>query len=281
MLWERLEILLLPRLVVSRRASKFRRRQRSIPVHADPVAHPVDRAAAGADWRAVLEVLAKVLAREARRGTRVHIALSDLWVRFEMMPAMPSGLSEDQMLLLARNNFARQYPETGQDRWTYRFAAQGARLLASALESELLAAIEATNASAGARLMRMEPLFGWVCDRFDNGLADATGWMLLDEPGMLSLAFVERGKLTRLHCQRCESDQDEVAVRLLERQSALHAQQSFEVRVFSVDARRLRLRAPWRIVRHQRVFDFDEPANLGPDLASAPAPAPTPMGRPH
>jgi hypothetical protein len=269
MLWERLEILLMPRLLVLRRASINRWRRGSIPARSETV----DQLETSADWRAAVAALGKVLAREARHGTRVHIALSDLWVRSHLMPATSTSLSEDEMLLLARTHFARQYPETGQDNWTFRLALQGTRLLAAGMESELLEAIREINAAAGAQLSRLEPLFSWVYDRFEKALADATGWMLLDEPGMLTVAFIEHGRLMSLHFQRCESDQDEIAMRLLERQSALLAQQSVEVRVFSVDARPIRLPAPWRIVWHQRIFDFDDRANL--------TPAPAPLSQPH
>jgi hypothetical protein len=269
MLWERLEILLMPRLLVLQRTSINRWRHGGIPARPEPV----DQAETSAGWRAAVAALGKVLAREARHGTRVHIALSDLWVRSHLMPDTSTSLNEDEMLLLARTHFARQYPETGQDHWTFRLALQGTRLLAAGMEPELLEAIKEINASAGAQLSRMEPLFSWVYDRFEKALADTTGWMLLDEPGMLTLAFVEQGRLMSLHCQRCESGQDEIAVRLLERQSALLAQQSVEVRVFSVDARPIRLPAPWRIVWHRRIFDFDDSANL--------APAPAPLSRQH
>lgn len=263
MLWERLEILLMPRLLVLQRTSINRWRHGGIAARSERV----DQAETSADWRAAVAALGKVLAREARHATRVHIALSDLWVRSHLMPATPTRLSEDEMLLLARTHFARQYPETGQDNWTFRLALQGTRLLVAGMESGLLEAIKETNANAGARLRRTEPLFSWVYDRFERALADATGWMLLDEPGMLTLAFVERGRLTSLHCQRCENDQGEIAVRLLERQSALLAQQSAEVRVFSVDARLIHLPAPWRIVSRQRIVDFNDSVNLTPTPA--------------
>lgn len=269
MLWEPLEILLMPSVLVLRRASMNRWRHGGIPARSEPV----DQEETGADWRASVAALGRVLARDARRGTRVHIAVSDLWVRYQMMPATPASLSEDEMLLLARTHFARKYPEAGQDHWTFRLALQETRLLAAGMESELLEAIKETSANAGAKLRRMEPLFGWAYDRFENASADTSGWMLLDEPGMLTIAFVEQGRLMSLHCQRCDSDQDEVAVRLLERQSALLARQSVEVRVFSVDARLIHLPAPWRIVRHRRIFDFDDSAN--------PTPVPAPLSRQH
>jgi hypothetical protein len=269
MLWERVEILLMPRLLVLRRASISRWRHDGIPARSEPV----DQAETSTDWRAAVAALGKVLARDVRHRTRVHIALSDLWVRSHLMPAASTSLTEAEMLRLARTHFARQYPETGQDNWTFRLALQGTRLLAAAMASELLQAIREISANAGARLSRMEPLFSWVVDRFEKALAGATGWMLLDEPGMLTLAFIEQGRLMSLHSQRCESNQDEVALRLLERQSALLAQPSFEVRVFSVGASLVRLSAPWRIVWHQRIFDFDDSAEL--------TPAPAPLSRQH
>lgn len=82
MLWERLEILLMPRLLVLRRASINRWRHGGIPAPSESI----DQAETSADWRAPVAALGKVLAREARHGTRVHIALSDLWVRSHLMP---------------------------------------------------------------------------------------------------------------------------------------------------------------------------------------------------
>ena len=264
MLWERLEILLMPRLLVFRRASMRRGRHGDSPARSEPV----DQAQTSADWGGAVAVLGKVLAREARRGTRVEIAVSDLWVRSHLMPATSSSLSEQEMLLLARTHFTRQYPESGQDNWTFRLALQGAHLLAAGMESGLMQAIKEISASAGARLSRVEPLFSWAYDRFEKALRDTSGWMLLDEPGMLTLAFVEQGRLISLHCQRCAGDdQDEVAARLLERQSALLAQQSAEVRVFSVEGRPIRLPAPWRVALQQRIFNFDDPAGLAPVAA--------------
>jgi hypothetical protein len=267
MLWQRLEILLLPRVLVFRRASMNGRRHGAIP----PRSEPVDQAENSTDWRAAVAALGGVLGRDARRGTRVDIVVSDLWVRSQLMPAAAARLTEDEMLLLARTHFARQYPETGQDRWTFRLARQGPRVLAAGTEWELVDAIKEASANARAKLRRMEPLFSWVYDRFENALANTSGWMLLDEPGMLTLAYVEQGRLASLHCQRCENDQDEAAVRLLERQSALLAQQSAEVRIFSVGARVIRLPDPWRVIQHQRIFDFDDSAK----------PAPAPLSRQH
>lgn len=269
MLWERLEILLMPRLLVLRRASMNPWRRGGVPARSERV----EDAHNGSAWRAAVSALGKVLAREARPATRVHIAVSDVWVRSQLMPAASTSLSENEMLLLARTYFARQYPETGQDNWTFRLALQGTRLLAAGMELELLEAIKEINASAGAQLCRMEPLFSWVYDRYAKALAGASGWMLLDEPGMLCLAYVEQGQLMSLRCQRCETGQDEIALQLLQRQSALLAQTSVEVRVFSVAARAIRLPTPWRIVWHQRIFDFDDSTNL--------APAPAPLSRQH
>ena len=260
MLWDRLEILLTPRLITLRRTSINRWRQTGARIQSEPV----EQAENGADWRAAVAALGKVLAGEETRGARLQIAVSDLWVRSHLIPAASSGLSEDEMLLLARTHYSRQYPEGGQESWAFRLALQGTRLLAAGIESELLQALNGIKAPGGAKPSRIEPLFAWTYDRHEKALAGTRGWMLLDEPGMLTAAYVERGQLMSLHCQRCEADQDEMALQLLERQRALLAQQSVEVRVFSVDARPIRLPAPWRVVWHQRIFGDDKTPALTP-----------------
>ena len=263
----RLEILLTPGLLVSRRSALLGSRRGGDPA----VSEPIEQTGTGTDWRPAVAALRGLLVREARYAMRVDIALSGLWVRPHLVPAMPGNLGADEMLLLARAHFGRQYPEASQESWTFRLARQGPRLLAAAMESSLLEAVKGANAAAGARLRRMEPLFSWVCDRFEKSLATATGWMLLDEPGLLTLACLEHGQLTSLYPQRCDGDQDALAVRLLERQSALCAHQSAEVHVFSVDGRIIRLPAPWRVARHQRVFD--------PEMPTEAPPVPAPLSR--
>lgn len=265
MLWEGLDILLMPQLLVLRRTSINRWRHGGIQTRLEPV----DQAQAGhADWRACVAALGKVLNSEARHGTRVHIAVSDLWVLSHLMPATATSLNEDEMQLLAQTHFARQYPEIGPNHWLFRLARQGTRLLAAGMESELVAAIKEISTNAGAQLSRLVPLFCWAYDRFEKALTNTTGWVLFEEPGMLTLAFVEQGRLMSLHCQRYENDRDEIAVRLLERQSVLIARQSIEVRVISVDSRQIRLPAPWQIVWQQRILDFDDSSRHAP--ASAP-----------
>lgn len=264
MLWEHLEILLTPRLLVLQSISNIKRRPGSIAARREPV----DQTQTSTDWRAAVKTLGAALPGAARRGSRIDIAVSDVWVRSHLMPVAATGLSESETLLLARTHFARQYPETGQDAWTFRLALQGPRILAAGVESTLLTAVTEITANAGFQLKRVEPLFSWVYDRYAKELADTSGWVLLDEPGMLVLALIEKGQLTNLHWQRCENDQDETAVQLLQRQSALLAHRSVEVHAFSVGARAIRLPAPWHIVWQRGIFEFGE----SPQLAGAAAP---------
>ena len=260
MLWERLEILLTPRLITLHRASMVRWRHTGVRNRSEAI----EPTQTGTDWRAAVAALDQMLAGEATRGTRLQIAVSDLWVRSHLMPAAASGLDGEEMLLLARSHFSRQYPDSGQDDWSFRFALQGTHLLAAAIESGLLQALNGIKSVGGAKLSRIEPLFTWVYDRHEKTLADTQGWMLLDEPGMLTAAYVEQGRLMSLHCQRCETGQNEIALQILERQSALLARKSVDVRIFSVEARPLHLPVPWRVVWQQRLFADDDAAALTP-----------------
>ena len=264
--WERLEITLLPRMLIFARRSIAPWRRGTRPAGFEPI----ESASPGADWSAAVLALGKVLAREARPGARVNIALSDLWVRSHLMAVSARNLNEAEMLLLARGHFARQFPEAGQDSWTFRLARQGSCLLAAGMESALFQALAEVCARAGARLGRVEPIFGWVYDRSEKILANSTGWMLVDEPGLLCLAAVEKGQLMSLHCQRIEADQDLVALQLLERQSALLALSTTEVRVFSLVERLIRLPAPWRVVLQQKVVDFGDSASPAPATVAHP-----------
>lgn len=211
---------------------------------------------AGADWREAVSALGRVLGGAHKYGSRVHLVLSDLWVRLDLTSAGSAGLSDDEMLLLGRAHLFQQFPDAGQDGLSIRIARQESRLLAAGMDSRLLASLKETAATAGLRLKRIEPLFAWANDRYRKELLGVSGWMILVEPGMITVSLLERGRLTSLHAQRCEAGEDQAGLLLLERQNALLAQPCLEVCVISVGTRGLRLPAPWRTLWQRSVIDF-------------------------
>lgn len=269
--WEPLDILLTPQQVVVKGRKPGASHKFDVSLAPNALVAPGQ----GTDWQAAANALRSALAGRRRGGNRIRVVLSDLWVRYDLTPMGSGGLNEDESLLLARTHFARQYPETGNESWILRIALQKECLLGVGIESALLEAIREAAASAGARLSAIEPLFTWVFDRHRMDLVNVSGWLLLDEPGMLTLASIESGQLTSLHAQRCESDPEDAAVQLLERQSALLARRSEDVCVISAGNQVLRLPVPWRTLWHRSIADFDPaaPAAVAGHAATSTAPS--------
>ena len=247
-----LEIHLMPQQV-------FLMRQRlrgnsSTPLQAKADIAPEDQMA----W--LSEACSSLLARDQPAGD-LHFIFSDLWARYDLITLGEALLSDEDAMLLARAQFSRHYP--GTDAWPLRLARQGSRMLAAATDPALLAVIQQIASRSGKRLRLAEPLFAHVYDQYE--LAGTDGWVLLDEPGMLVVAFVEQGQLQGLHCQRYDDDRSEAAHLLLERQAALLSRPANEVRVCSFSGAPLALREPWRTRQFRMVgHTLSKPKQHGP-----------------
>lgn len=234
-----LEIYLMPQQVILRRSHRGLRGSVEAPletktelVHEDQIA-----------W--LTEACSGLLAQNRHAGN-LHVIFSDLWARYNLITLGEAELSDEDAMSLARAQFSRHYPGADSALWPLRLARQDKRMLAVAINPALLAAIKQIASASGRRLVQVEPLFARVFDQYEKELAGSDGWVLLDEPGMLIAAFIERGQLLSLHCQRCDDGREEAAHLLLERQAALLSRPSGEVHVFSFSGSPLALREPWR-----------------------------------
>jgi Tfp pilus assembly protein PilN len=204
----------------------------------------------------------ELLGQEAHSG-KLQITFSDLWARYDMIPLGETALSDEEAMLLARGHFSNTYPDTGSAAWPLRLAQKRQQLLISAVNPTLLEALKQMTTSSGNQFVQAQPLFIHVLDQYAHNLSSYDGWMLLDEPGLMIAAYLERGQLLNLRCQRCDGAHENTAQTLLERQAALLSKPAGEVRIFSYSGRPLPLRMPW----HSSQF-----YNLGADLLTPTSP---------
>lgn len=178
---------------------------------------------------------------------------SDLWARYDLLVLGDSALSDADAMSLARAQFARQYPADAA-RWTLRLARQGTQMLVCGIPSTLLSDLQQLATRTHQRLTHAEPLFAQVFDQRQAELQSYQGWLLLDQPGLLLLAYVERGLLHSLHSQRCDEAQRELSAhQLLTRQAALLNRPAADVRIWSYSGAPLALRQPWHIAQFDRL----------------------------
>lgn len=230
---------LMPQQVALRRPHRGLRDRAEKPLEAKTDLAPEDQMA----W--LTEACGGLLVHDQRAGG-LHVVFSDLWARYDLITLGEADLSDEEAMSLARAQFSRHHPGADSALWPLRLARQSRRMLAVAINPALLAAIKQIASVSGKRLLQAEPLFAHVFDQYVQELQNLNGWVLLDEPGMLVAAFLERGQLLSLHCQRCDDEREEAAHLLLERQAALLSRPSGEVCVFSFSGAPLALREPWR-----------------------------------
>lgn len=193
----------------------------------------------------ISEACGSLLAQHQCAGN-LNITFSDLWARYDFIQLGEAELSDEDAMLLARAQFSRHYPDADSALWSLRLARQGKQMLVSGMNPSLLATVKQLAVASGKRLVRAEPLFAKVFDQYEKELARSDGWVLFDEPGMLIAAFVEKGLLFSLHCQRNDdSERGEATHLLLERQAALISRPAGVVRVFSYYGAPLALQYPW------------------------------------
>ena len=182
------------------------------------------------------------------RGQSVRILLSDLLVRYCLILLDPSaGLADTELLALARGQMSRQQPDTVD--WPLRTSLQGNTLLAATSQPDVIERSCAIAKKSGTRLTGIVPLFSHLWDCTPNTARKARdGWLLLEEPGLIMVAFVRAGRIAALHSARLDEDAAAVAVNLLNRQSALQGIAAGGVRLISYAKHPVALPQPWHIV---------------------------------
>jgi len=196
-----------------------------------------------ADVAAALAACSRLLAGAG--GRRVGIVLSDLWMRYALVPVeAPQDLGDAELMALARGQFQRQHPDAAA--WPLRVALQDHALLVAAVRPDMLEGLAALAARAGARVTSIEPLFAYLW-RSGPKLRNDDIWFVVEEPGLLMAAFVRAGCLATLHSARLDGDVAAVATNLLQRQAALLGGGGGAVRLFSASSAPLALPPPWSI----------------------------------
>jgi hypothetical protein len=192
-----------------------------------------------------IEACHALLAQNQKRGN-LHVIFSDLWARYELIQLGEAELSDQDLMSLAQAQFSRQYPVGDSAAWPLRLSLQEKRLLIAGMNPALYEAVTKLATSSGKKLAQAEPLFAKMYCQFEKEITKTEGWILLDEPEMLLVAYIEQGQLFSIHSQRCDhSEREKTAKQLLDRQAALISRPAGAVRIFSYSGSPLALKEPW------------------------------------
>jgi hypothetical protein len=183
---------------------------------------PVQRAPQGPEWLAAAEALAEALGAPARARPRVTVVLANHLVRYALLPWNETLKSGEQWMALARHRLAAIHGSASAE-WDVRIAEtgpRGARVVA-AVERGLLQALDEKLAAAGASLGSVQPYLMTAFNPLRGRAALAAWWLVIEEPGRLTLALLSSGAWLALRTRRVDSRWRELLPDILERENAL------------------------------------------------------------
>jgi hypothetical protein len=183
---------------------------------------PVQPLANAAEWRAAVEALPAALS--GFKNHDVSIVVADQFVRYLLLPWNSALKTDEQWLTLARHRFTTVHGVGAVD-WEVKLtetAPTGPRL-ACAVDRELIEELTAKLAAANARLVSVEPFLVAAFNRIRSKIADGSCWLVIEEPGRLTLACIQRGVWVAIRSRRTDERWREALPALIERESAFLA----------------------------------------------------------
>jgi hypothetical protein len=166
-----------------------------------------------------LDTLSVVLS--TRKGHQLSIVLADSFVRYMLLPWNPALKNEEQWLALARHRLSTVYGAQAAE-WEVKLTAtapQGARL-ACALERSLVEALAQKAVAANVDLVSVQPFLVAAFNQIRDLAGAASCWLVVEEPGRLTLAYLQRGAWIAVRSRRVDSQWRVVLPEILERESA-------------------------------------------------------------
>lgn len=172
-----------------------------------------------AEWRAAVDALPTILS--AKKPREASVVLADQLVRYALLPFNRTLKSEEQWLALARHRFAALHGAAAAQ-WEVRLAetAPAGPRLACAIDRGLLEALASTFAGAGVRLVSAQPFLAVAYNRVRESIGAGSCWLLVEEPGRLTIALVQRGAWTAIRSRRVDERWRRVLPEILAREAA-------------------------------------------------------------
>jgi hypothetical protein len=181
-------------------------------------AKSLDIPAGDGGWQAALAALPEVL--KGRSGP-ASVVLADQFVRYALLPHNETLKSDEQWAALARHRFSVLHGPRA-DEWQVRIAAtapHGPRL-ACAVDKALLSQMCEIFQKAGVKLATVQPFLVAAFNRIRRRVGNASCWLVIEEPGRLTLALIQRGAWTAIRARRVDAQWRKVLGEILERESA-------------------------------------------------------------
>jgi hypothetical protein len=181
----------------------------------------LEKSEALATWRPAVEALARVL--PMHKGDTASLVIADQFVRYALLPWSETLKTHEQWLALARHRFASVHGPVANE-WEIKFAgtAPAGPRLACAADRELIEELGEQFSANGVRLMSVQPFLVAAFNQVKDKVLASGGscWMVVEEPGRLTLALFLRGVWVAIRTRRADEHWRLVLPEILERESA-------------------------------------------------------------
>jgi hypothetical protein len=178
----------------------------------------LDLPAGDGGWAAAVAALPQIL--KGRTGV-ASVVLADQLMRYALLPHHEALKSDEQWTALARHRFSVLHGPRA-DEWQVNIAAtapHGARL-ACAVDKELIFKLLEVFQKAGVKLASVQPFLVAAFNRIRRRVGNGSCWIVVEEPGRLTLALVQRGAWVAIRARRSDAHWRKVLGEILERESA-------------------------------------------------------------
>lgn len=175
--------------------------------------------AGGDGWRSAIEALPPILKAHASRDASV--VLADEFVRYALLPWNAAVKTPGQWLALARHRFVALHGAAANE-WDVKVtetSPMGARL-ACATDKELIHQLAVKFVAAGVNLVSVQPFLVAAFNRIRQQVGNGSCWIVVEEPGRLTLALIQRGAWVAIRSRRSDDRWRLVLPEILERESA-------------------------------------------------------------
>lgn len=181
-------------------------------------AKSLDLPAGDGGWQAAVQALPEIL--KGRSGL-ASLVLADQLVRYALLPHNETLKSAEQWTALARHRFTVLHGPRA-DEWQVNIAAtapHGPRL-ACAVDKPLLFALIEIFRKSGVKLGSVQPFLVAAFNRIRRRVGNGSCWIVVEEPGRLTLALIQRGAWVAIRARRSDAQWRKALGEILERESA-------------------------------------------------------------
>ncbi|TMH70114.1 MAG: hypothetical protein E6H57_08325, partial [Betaproteobacteria bacterium] len=162
----------------------------------------VDLAANDGSWNAPVEALAATLA--GRKG-EAAVVLADQFVRYALLPYNETLKTPEQWQALAAHRFNTLHgPRAAEWQINVTETAPLGPRLACAVDRALIGRLAEIFVKADMHLASVQPFLVAAFNRIRKSVGNGSCWIVVEEPGRLTLALIQRGMWIAIRGRRAD-----------------------------------------------------------------------------